>query len=118
MRLALLTEMDDGKMPGEDGANGPEMTVGQLKTHVDKRFEAVDKSFDKLKSDLQDHTSVLFESLQDDIRKVADGVAAQTTAIEVFRKKIASDRARYDGRLENHEARIVALERRKRRSRA
>lgn len=92
-------------MPGEDAVNGTEMTVGQLKTDVDKRFDAVDKRFDavdkrfdavdkrfeQLKSDLQAHTSTLFESLKDDIRKVADGFAAQTT---------------------------VALERRKRRSRA
>lgn len=130
--LALATPMDDGKMPGEDDGNVPEMTVGQLKTHVDARFgqvdarfeqvdvrfeqvdarfEQIDKRFDELKA----HTSALFESLQDDIHKVADGVAAQTNAFAVFQREIAGDRARYEGRLDDHEARISRLERRKRR---
>jgi chromosome segregation ATPase len=78
---------------------------------VDRRFEAVDKRFDEAK----EHTSALFERLRDDIRKVAEGVAAQTTALDTFREEIARDRARLDARLDNHEARLTTLERRRRR---
>ena len=98
------------KIPGEDETNVSEMTVGQLKTHVDRAFKQVDKRFDNL--------SLLFESLRDDIHKVADGVAAQTNTLNDFRNEIATDRIRYDGRLDDHEVRITALERRKRRRRA
>jgi len=106
--------MDDVKIPGEDETKVSEMTVGQLKTHVDEAFKQVDKRFDTL----QAQTSALFESLRDDIHKVADGVAAQTNTLNDFRNEIATDRARYDGRLDDHEVRITALERRKRRRRA
>ena len=109
--LALETQMDDGKIPGEDETNVSEMTVGQLKTHVDGAFKQVDKRFDTL----QAQTSALFESLREDIRTVAEGVAAQTNALTSFRSEIAAERARNDGRLDNHDARITILESRKRR---
>ncbi|MGH9315122.1 MAG: hypothetical protein ACRD1S_18205 [Vicinamibacterales bacterium] len=116
--LARVTAMDDGKMPGEDDGNVPEMTVGQFKTHVDARFvevytrfEQIDKRFDELKA----HTSALFESLQDNIHKVADGVAAQTNAFAAFQREIGADRTLCEGRLDDHEARISRLESRKRR---
>jgi hypothetical protein len=99
--------MDDGKMRGEDDRDVPAMTVGPLEKHVDKRFET-----------LQAQTSALFESLRDDIRTIAQRVAAQTNAFAAFRSELAADRARYDGRLDDHEARISSLERRKRRRRA
>lgn len=97
-------------MPGEDDGNVPEVTIGELKIHVDELKTHVDNRFDNL--------SLLFESLRDDIHKVADGVAAQTNTLNDFRNEVATDRARYDGRLDDHEVRITALERRKRRQRA
>jgi septal ring factor EnvC (AmiA/AmiB activator) len=105
--LAPSSTVDDGKMPGADGWNDAEMTVGQLKTHVDQRFKQVDRRFDELR--------VLSESVRDDVRKVAEGLAANTNAVDRFLRDIAADRARFEGRLDNHEARITILESRKRR---
>jgi hypothetical protein len=102
--------MDDGKMPGAPDGDEAEMTVAQLKTHVDERFKQVDRRFAELR--------VLSESVRDDIRKVAEGVAANTNAIGEFLQGFAADRARYDARLNNHEGRITILESRKRRRRA
>jgi chromosome segregation ATPase len=133
--LALATRMDDGKMRGEDDRDVPEMTVGQLKTHVDaafkqvderfeqvdRRFEQVDRRFDWVDQrfdELRAQMSALYESLRDDIHTVADGVAANATSLAELTRVLTADRARYDGRLDNHEARITSLERRKRRRRA
>jgi hypothetical protein len=97
--LALSSTVDDGKMPGADGGNDAEMMVGQLKTHVDERFKQVDRRFDELR--------VLSESVRDDVRKVAEGLAANTNAVDRFLRDIAADRAR-----------LTILESRKRRRRA
>jgi hypothetical protein len=120
--IAPPSGMDDGKMPGRDNGTVPEMTVGDLKTHVDRRFEQVDRRFEQVDmrfeqvdrrfDELKIHTSMLIESLRDDIHRVAEGVAANTTAITALRQDLATVRSQHDERLNNHEARLTVLERR------
>ena len=130
-------------MRGEE-PDVPEMTVAQLKTHgrahfgrstttrnvdthfarvgeqfkaVDKHFAQVDQRFKEVSEDLKRHTTVMFESLRDDIHKIADGLGALTNEVTISNRRHRAAQDRLAARLDDHEARIGRLESRPRRSR-
>jgi hypothetical protein len=107
--VAPATGMDDDKMPRATPGTARNMTVKELKVHIDDRFTHVDERFaqvderfaqvderfaqvDRRFDELKVHTSTLIESLRDDIHKVAEGVAANTTAITALRHDPATVR--------------------------
>jgi hypothetical protein len=84
--------------------------VDQRFDAVDQRFDAVDKRFDEVKAQLRTE----IESVRGDVKLVAEGFATQTGIL----KRMDSDRERLERRVENHDGRILALERKKRIRRA
>lgn len=70
---------------------------------VDKRFDAGDKRFDELKAQLRTE----IESVRDDVRLVAEALAAQTTILQ----RQEETHRKVEERLDGHGTRILALER-------
>jgi hypothetical protein len=85
--------MGDAERP-----DAPEMTVAQLKTHVDRRFAAFEKNLKTLlrqeRAAMRRHFDVVAERLRADLNLFAEGCQAN------------------HGRLEDHELRIRTLEKR------
>ena len=86
---------------------------------VDKRFEQVDKRFDQIERRRQEdraHFDVLFEASRDDFRNLYDLVKAlgeKTDArFEQLHLELRTNFADIHMLLENHETRLVILERR------
>lgn len=77
--------------------------IRDLRTSMDSRFGAVDKRFDELKAQLRTE----IESVRDDVRLVAEALAAQTT---ILQRQEQTDR-KVEERLDGHDTRILALER-------
>jgi hypothetical protein len=76
---SLRDEM--GSLRGEVGSLREEMNerfdaVNTRFEGVGARFDKVEASIEDLRDELKRHTSVLFESLRDDVRILAEGVAA------------------------------------------
>src|SRR5688572_1440361 len=78
-------------------------SIRELRQSMDSQFGAVDKRFDEVKAQLRTE----IEAVRGDVRIVAEGLAAQTALLT----RMDTDRERLAGRVENHDLRILALER-------
>ncbi len=61
---------------------------------MDRRFESIDQRFEGVEAKIEEsrrHTGVLFEAVRDDIRQVAEGLAATNRRLDRFERKVEEE---------------------------
>ena len=70
---------------------------------MDERFEKVDERFEKLEDEVH-RNRIVTEGLRDDLRQVADGVAANTERLEKLQRHFEDSHTKLEARVTRLEA--------------
>jgi hypothetical protein len=99
---------DDAKMPDDTAADMPDLTLRELKTEMDGRFQELKASIDSRFDEVETRFETRLREEHVETRRHFDVVAESLTA------EIRLGFEGTDARLDNHERRIQALEKRRR----
>jgi DNA relaxase NicK len=105
-------------MADEDRSEFPDMTVAQLKAHIDERFAAVDARFEAVDArfdEVKRHITVTVESLADEVRTAAGGAAEALAKLAGFEERNAAEHATMTRRLDEHDVQLARVKRSRRR---